>query len=82
MDAYDSEESDASVVVVDTPPKMKTDSDMDISNEKKTNKQLRMMEVTIVMSFSRNQIKKKLGKTITIKIRKRTKLKQPGFLVT
>ena len=35
LDAFDSEESDASVVVVDTPPKMKTDSDMDISNEKK-----------------------------------------------
>ena len=82
LDAFDSEESDASVVVVDTPPKMKTDSDMDISNEKKTDKQLRMMEVPIVMTFSWNQIKKKLGKTITIKIRKRTKLKQPGFLVT
>ena len=34
MDAFDSEESDASVVVVDPPKKMKTDSDMDISNEK------------------------------------------------
>ena len=35
LDAYESEESDASVVVVDPPTKMKTDSDMDISNEKK-----------------------------------------------
>ena len=39
LDAFDSEESDASVVVVDTPPKMKTDSDMDISNEKRKTKQ-------------------------------------------
>ena len=35
VDAFDSEESDASVVVVDPPTKMKTDLDMDISIKKK-----------------------------------------------
>ena len=64
MDAYDSEESDASVVVVNTPPKMKTDSDMDISNENKSEQTIEDDGSSYSNDFFLESDKEKLRKTI------------------
>ena len=62
LDAFDSEESDASVVVLDTPPKMKTDSDMDISNEKKTEQTIEDDGSSYSNDFFVESDKEKIGK--------------------
>ena len=62
MDAFDSEESDVSVVVIDTPPKMKTDSDMDISNEKKTEQTIEDDGSSYSNDFFMESDKEKIGK--------------------